>query len=45
MGKLEHYGFLEFLNLKYENDSIQAQKKEVFDKFAEMARREKGKLF
>ena len=37
MNQLEHFGFMEFLNIKYADahDFEQAQKKEVFDSLAE----------
>lgn len=40
---LEHFGFLEFLNLTHSaaHDSIQAEKKEIFDNFADIAMRNK----
>ena len=40
---LEHFGFLEFLNLTHSaaNDSQQAEKKEIFDNFADIALRNK----
>lgn len=40
---LEHFGFLEFLNLTHsaQHDSIQAEKKEIFDNFADIAMRNK----
>ena len=40
---LEHFGFLEFLNLSHSaaHDSQQAEKKEIFGSFADIAMRNK----
>ena len=40
---LEHFGFMEFLNLTHSaaTDSVQAQKKEIFDNYADIATRDK----
>ena len=40
---MEHFGFMEFLNLAHSSahDSVQAQKKEMFDNYADIAMRNK----
>ena len=40
---MEHFGFMEFLNLAHSSahDSVLAQKKEMFDNYADIAMRNK----